>query len=289
MFARLRAAAALAALLCLVPRAGHAQIPNSGFETWAAGNPTGWATSNVAPVLVNVTQSTTKHSGSSAVRGDVASLFSTLVQPVLQAGPTAQGFAYSQRPAQFTGYYQFHPVSGDQFAINVILFKGGVTGTPVAFATAALPTTVTSYTQFSVPFAYESALSPDTCIIQIQIVGPNGSDFHLGSYFLLDDIAFSGTVSVDGGPAPAAITLSQNTPNPFGPATTLRYELSRRSDVTLAVFDMQGREVATLVHETRDPGGHVAVWDSRKQAAGIYYCRLAAGSLTATRMLVLAR
>jgi len=193
MTARIGVSAALALLLALAPAAAFAQIPNAGFETWAGGSPVGWITDNSPPLVSPVTQTSVAHSGSSAVRGDVVPYFTINLQPLLQSGPLGHGFAFSQRPANFTGWYQFHTVGGDQLVINVFLYSGGYAGTPVAIAATVLTTEVTSYTQFSAPFSYLSTLAPDTCVVQVQIVGSAGSNYHAGSYFLLDDLAMSGT------------------------------------------------------------------------------------------------
>jgi hypothetical protein len=48
--------------------------------------------------------------------------------------------------------------------------------------------------------------------------------------------------------------LKQNFPNPFNPATSIQYRLSTKQFVTLKVFDVLGREIATLVNEEKDPG-----------------------------------
>ena len=292
MFMRFVTVAAVISSLCLVWNTGLSQIPNAGFETWSGGNPTGWATSNAPPVLTNVTQSSVAHSGASAVRGDAVQFFTTVMAPVIQVGPAARGFAYNQRPASFTGYYQFHSVGGDRFGINVGLFSGGVGGTAIAFAASANPTEVSSYTQFNVPFVYQNPGFPDTCIVQIQIVGPTvGTDVHVGSYFLLDDIALVGTNAVgeEPGTLPSTASLEQNFPNPFNPTTDIRFRTADHGFVTLKVYDLLGREVMMLVNSVVKPGAHTVRWDATGQPSGVYYCRLLAGNFSETRKLILTK
>ena len=277
------------ALVLLVPAAVRAQIPNPGFENWTSGNPDGWATGNVVPLVVPVTQSSTARTGSSAARGTVVSLYTYVVAPVLQSGIGGRGFGYTSRPTSFGGYYQFHSVGGDRFAINTILYKGVVAGTVIGNAASANASEVTSWTQFAVPFNYVSGASPDTCIIQIQIVGPvTGNDYHLGSYFLLDDLSFGGVTGVDGPPAPTSTVTAflENAPNPFVNTTTVAFTLAKFSSVTLQVFDMQGRVVATLLEGPMDAGEHQASWDASQQPSGLYWCRLTAGGGTRSRRLV---
>lgn len=292
MSVRYSAVAAFVTLLCLVQSPVLSQIPNGGFENWTNGDPDGWVTSNINGIITNVTQATVAHSLVSAVRGDVVQFFTQVLQPVLQVGPQAQGFAYNQRAGSFTGWYQFTGVGGDRFAINVILTRGGISGTPVAFAAAALPTQVTSYAQVTVPFLYQDPGPVDTCEVQFQIVGPSvGVPPHVGSFFLLDDIALEGTAGVEQGPGtvPLTTSLAQNYPNPFNPTTTISYQLAGASFVTLNVYDILGREVATLVHGMNEPGTHTTMWDARNQPSGVYYYRLEAGAFSETRKLILTK
>jgi hypothetical protein len=75
---------------------------------------------------------------------------------------------------------------------------------------------------------------------------------------------------------PTAYDLSQNYPNPFNPTTTIRYALPQASQVTLEVFDMVGRRVATLAEGPRAAGYHTATFDGRSLASGAYIYRLRA-------------
>jgi agarase len=71
--------------------------------------------------------------------------------------------------------------------------------------------------------------------------------------------------------------LRQNYPNPFNPSTTIRFSLPNREHVTLKVFDVIGREVATLVDEKLNPGEHSVVYDAKSLSSGLYICRLQVG------------
>jgi hypothetical protein len=82
-------------------------------------------------------------------------------------------------------------------------------------------------------------------------------------------------------------SLRQNFPNPFNPATTVRYTLPGPVHVLLEVFDVSGRPVAVLVDENQSGGEHDAVFDSKKMASGIYFYRLKAGNFTDHRRMLL--
>lgn len=88
---------------------------------------------------------------------------------------------------------------------------------------------------------------------------------------------------------PTEFRLEQNYPNPFNPTTTIFYGLKSREPVTLKVFDVLGREVATLVNAVREPGEHSVMLDATHLASGVYFYRLTAGAFAETRKLVLMR
>ena len=102
-----------------------------------------------------------------------------------------------------------------------------------------------------------------------------------------------GTVTGTSNDTPARVTaLEQNRPNPFNPATTIRYSLAGTARVNITVFDTAGRRVRQLVDETKRPGVYSAVWDGRndggRQAAtGVYFYRMKTGDYTQTLKMVL--
>ncbi|HEU4930358.1 MAG TPA: S8 family serine peptidase [Candidatus Krumholzibacteria bacterium] len=81
-------------------------------------------------------------------------------------------------------------------------------------------------------------------------------------------------------------------PTPFNPTTSIRYDISRRTHVTLSIFDVRGELVITLVDDEQAPGSKSIVWNARDRrgqalASGVYLCRLQAGGIQQTRKLVL--
>ncbi|MEW6511437.1 MAG: FG-GAP-like repeat-containing protein [Bacteroidota bacterium] len=92
-----------------------------------------------------------------------------------------------------------------------------------------------------------------------------------------------GTITgvADVGTLPTVYTLQQNYPNPFNPSTTIDYDLPAASNVTLTIYDILGREVATLVNEMKGAGRYSMRWDGRTQhglpvASGVYFYRIEA-------------
>ncbi|TAK62591.1 MAG: T9SS type A sorting domain-containing protein, partial [Bacteroidetes bacterium] len=88
---------------------------------------------------------------------------------------------------------------------------------------------------------------------------------------------------------PLVHKLNQNYPNPFNPSTVIRYQLSANSYVTLKVYDVLGREVASLVNGMQDAGFKIQEWNATGQASGIYFYRLTAGDFVEVKKMLLIR
>jgi hypothetical protein len=87
---------------------------------------------------------------------------------------------------------------------------------------------------------------------------------------------------------PTEVSLNQNYPNPFNPTTTISFALPENSKVTLEVFDVMGRKVATLLEgNQRSAGSHTVNFDASSLSSGMYLYRLAAGNTVITRKLTL--
>jgi hypothetical protein len=84
-----------------------------------------------------------------------------------------------------------------------------------------------------------------------------------------------------------SFNLSQNYPNPFNPSTTIAFTLPSRSFVTLKIFDILGRELATIVSEELPAGNYTRQWNASNMSSGVYFYRLEAGSSTQTKKLIL--
>jgi hypothetical protein len=113
-----------------------------------------------------------------------------------------------------------------------------------------------------------------------QVVSPA---FAVGNW---DTIA----TDVENPPSPERLTrfaLDQNFPNPFNPATEISYQLSAFSRVTLKVYDLLGREVASLVNDKKVPGKYSAIWNASGMPSGVYFYRLQTGTYTETKKMLL--
>ena len=98
-------------------------------------------------------------------------------------------------------------------------------------------------------------------------------------------------VGIEMGPSdslPAGFRLHQNYPNPFNPRTSIRYELSEASRVTLKIYDVQGRLVKTLVSAFQEPGSYSVDFRTRGLSSGVYLYSLEVGDrFVETRKMIL--
>ncbi|HET6272287.1 MAG TPA: M28 family peptidase [Bacteroidota bacterium] len=104
-----------------------------------------------------------------------------------------------------------------------------------------------------------------------------------------DTVVLGPVVSVGepGGGRPFTFRLEQNYPNPFNPMTNIGFEVNGSGVVSLKVFDVLGREIATLVDEAKFPGRYDVVWDATTAASGFYFYTLRSdGKVTTKRMLL---
>ncbi|HRQ68460.1 MAG TPA: FlgD immunoglobulin-like domain containing protein, partial [Candidatus Syntrophosphaera sp.] len=95
-------------------------------------------------------------------------------------------------------------------------------------------------------------------------------------------------------PALDAPVLSQNYPNPFNPETTISFSLPSSGAANLAVYNLKGQKVKSLVSQILTAGDHSVVWDGRDEqglpvASGIYFNRLCFSGQTLQKKMVLAK
>ncbi len=86
---------------------------------------------------------------------------------------------------------------------------------------------------------------------------------------------------------PTAFRLEQNYPNPFNPTTTIKFHIPSAGHVSLKVYDINGKEIATLTDQYVPAGNSLVEIDASNLASGIYFYRLQAGNFTATKKMIL--
>ncbi len=122
--------------------------------------------------------------------------------------------------------------------------------------------------------------------------GPGGAPF--GKMYFDDlrlakkqDVTVAAELATD---VPERFALKGNYPNPFTSATAIQFDVQRQSDVTITIYDIAGREVASLLRAAPTAAGtHVIRWDAAALPGGVYLCRMEAGGQSFTGKMVLVR
>lgn len=86
---------------------------------------------------------------------------------------------------------------------------------------------------------------------------------------------------------PIEFSLDQNFPNPFNPRTKITYSIKEEGLVTLKIYDVLGKEIATLVNENKPSGNYEAEFDASQLPSGIYIYKLQAGSFISSKKMLL--
>ena len=81
--------------------------------------------------------------------------------------------------------------------------------------------------------------------------------------------------------------LLKNYPNPFNETTTITYSVPERGDIRLAIYNSLGKEVATLVNETKERGSYKVTFDASDLSSNLYFCRLKMNDIVITRKMIL--
>ena len=110
-----------------------------------------------------------------------------------------------------------------------------------------------------------------------------------GSSYGNYQLCVSECLPADASELPVAFDLAQNFPNPFNPTTTIEFSLEATAQVSLAVYDLSGRKVATLVDGTVETGSHSVVFDASQLSSGVYFYTLNAEGQSMTRKMVLVK
>ena len=158
-------------------------------------------------------------------------------------------------------------------------------------------------------FEIERSLQNQTDFITIDFVEGNGTTTEANYYSYIDHLqpkdvqsiqyrlkqvdfngtfSYSNVVNVDVN-MPNGFVLNQNYPNPFNPSTKISYSVEGNAFVLLKVYDFIGREVSTLVSETRPAGIYTVIFDASDLPSGTYFYTLSAGDYVSTKKMILLR
>jgi FG-GAP-like repeat len=131
--------------------------------------------------------------------------------------------------------------------------------------------------------SFNTPASPGT-IIDIRSITSGSLDFVVSNWDkTIGNYVFRNTLPPvfvsDESETPSGLELSQNSPNPFNPVTSLTYELPNESNVSLIVYDLLGKEIARLAEGNKSAGIHSVIWDASGFGSGIYFYHFEAVSV----------
>ncbi|MFV1883418.1 MAG: T9SS type A sorting domain-containing protein [Balneola sp.] len=200
---------------------------------------------------------------------------------VIQFLPKEEGKSYQDlllSPGGFSGYS------------DAVIFEGGAEADSLPDITLRNPNRSNGFGALNGSKAGVGDLNEDGFYDIMMLSQADYEDAFVSSrvYFFSPNSGIEPVNNEDESINPFEYRLSQNYPNPFNPSTNIEFRLGNSSRVTLKVYDILGREVATLINgELYNKGSHQARFDASALASGIYLYRLEAGGFVQTRKMML--
>jgi ligand-binding sensor domain-containing protein len=135
---------------------------------------------------------------------------------------------------------------------------------------------------------WESVGLKNSYVVALAVVGPNlFAGVHGDGIWMRPLALITGVTTDPSTDVPAHCSLEQNYPDPFNPSTTISFSLPGRSYVSLKVYDIMGREVATILSEELPAGHYARTWNAARVSSGVYFYRMQAGAFNQTKKFVL--
>lgn len=252
-------------------------VPNPGFENWVSLNPVSWTANNFGPYPIS--QSFIAHTGASSVRGEVIlSGPSTCLAPLLISSTLGQGFSVSQLYGNLKFWCRFNAVSSDILFGSVSILNASMT--VIGSGTEIIFTSITSWTEYTVPIAYTGS-GPSKCLITFTIGDGTGSgNPNCGSYFLIDDVQLTDVIGIEETSANAAsFTVVAN---PASENILIERNFTS-TKATAELLDCLGKKITEIIFA---PGEKNASINVKSLSAGIYFVQLTSDKRKVTRKVV---
>ncbi len=181
-------------------------------------------------------------------------------------------------------------VQGLQNGLNIFAQRVNGNGQPVwsnaTYATAGNPVSTTSSTFQQKPVIISDDAGGAIVVWYDLRASSFGGPYDLYAQHIGSDGSVT-KVTNQNPEMPSRFSLSQNYPNPFNPSTRIQFSVARAGHVSLIVYDVLGREVATLVNQEMAPSTYSITWNAAKVPSGAYFYRLQSGSDVQIKKLLL--
>ncbi len=221
--------------------------------------------------------------------------------PTKRTGPIGLAYLASKNIVAVACDSLFKPSGGNNYTYGRIYLLNGNTGAKISADTSVNMIDQAAW-NFALTGSYSNrgnGDSPGNCSgytstydVKFDEKGNLYSQSQYG--WTVEKWAYNGTlpsfttgVEQTGAELPAGYSLDQNYPNPFNPTTTIDFSMPQAGFVSLKVYDLLGREVATLVNEEKPAGSFRATLDASTLTSGTYFYTLRAGNFTSTKKMVL--
>jgi hypothetical protein len=178
-----------------------------------------------------------------------------------------QEWIYGENYPKYTVNWSKSLVSGNTYQIDLNIIQN-VNVNPSYF-TMPIKIKVNTSSGDTVVTVFNDAQDQN---FQFEVNGnPQTINFDYGNWILKDLLGVTNTEIL---PAPVEFSLEQNYPNPFNPGTTIKYTISSKGFVKLKVFNLLGKEVATLVNSEQEAGNYTVDFDASELRSGVYFYSL---------------
>ncbi len=226
-------------LLMVLPVIAICQIPNASFENWTNSAPDDWQINSSPPSLLPVTQSTDAHSGNYALRCEIVDDSGIPFGPFVQPSSTSHGFSYTQNDSVLYGFYKADMINSNLGLVEVWIYDSLLNQIGAGFA--MLPS-IANYTEFAIPIIYTPGSVPYEMSIIIQMTDTDTTGgFNVGSYFLIDDLSFTHTSTVNiGKPIQSYYSVS---PNPANDVIAVHADFLNREKIYYTIYDIMGKKI----------------------------------------------
>ncbi len=244
----------------------------TGYNMKEVGNVTGFDVTGLDPNTTYYYRVRASNNTGTSANSNTITVTTLLAAPVAvdATNITTTGFTANWNASNGATNYWIDVSTTDDFSNILASYNNKSVGNVTTFVVISLLPNTTYY--FRVCASNNSGTSPYSNTITV-VTSTTGVDDYLLTI-------------------PTKFDLSQNYPNPFNPSTNISYKLQAASYTTLKIYDMLGKEVATLVNEEQPAGTYQIIWNGtdnfgNKVTSGVYFYRIAAGGFVQTKKMTL--
>jgi aminopeptidase N len=182
-----------------------------------------------------------------------------------------QEWIYGEKYPKYNVNWSKNSLGGDLYSIDLNIIQN-INSDP-AFFTMPVQIRVNTSLGDTTVTLFNNAQNQN---FQFNVNGsPASINFDPGNWILKDVLGITDTEIL---PIPLEYSLKQNYPNPFNPSTTIEYSIPQSGFVSLKVFNVLGKEVATLVNGQNESGKHKVEFDASSLNSGVYFYRIESGN-----------